>query len=284
MGVIPDPRYPKDPQELPRKQKRKPKMCNPQQQSPPQNAAWQGVYPDLSALNELFSTQATAATPGQTSPWIGFLASLGLQPIPGGQTPQQQQQQARPEQEQPSAPPAPEPERQEGHAYAGTNSAAWGQPRHQPSPGASQQPRGHSCGYSCGYSCGAPHISQLLQTITSRLLHFSSVATRASVTFFCIIALFCILSSLPGFLIQSALYVVLATSLLRMPLPTVLAGHLLYSAISFLHPVGALFLLLPCLHKLHVRGQPLGDPASWGVRFTGSNTAWNQHMNHNHQY
>merc|ERR1712107_785916 len=37
------------------------------------------------------------------SPWINFLASLGLQPIPGGQTPQQQQQ-ARPEQEQPSAP------------------------------------------------------------------------------------------------------------------------------------------------------------------------------------
>merc|ERR1711963_1176275 len=196
-----------------------PKMCNPQQQSPPQHAAWQGVYPDLSALNELFSTQATAATPGQPSPWINFLTSLGLQPIPGGQTPQQQQQ-ARPEQEQPSAPPAPEPDRQEGQAYAGTNSAAWGQP--QP-PGASQQPRGHSC----GYSCGAPHISQLLQTITNRLLHFSSVATRASVTFFCIIAFLCFLSSLPGFLIQSALYVVLATSLLRMPLPTVLAGHLL---------------------------------------------------------
>merc|ERR1712200_330579 len=279
MGVITDLRYPKDPQQHPRRQKRDPKMCNPQQQSPPQNAAWQGVYPDLSALNELFSTQATAASPGQTSPWIGFLASLGLQPISGGQN-QQQQQQARPEQEQPSAPPAPESERQEGHAYAGANSAAWSQPQHQPSPGASQQPRGHSC----GYSCGAPHISQLLQTITNRLLHFSSVATRASVTFFCIIAFLCFLSSLPGFLIQSALYVVLATSLLRMPLPTVLAGHRLYSGISFLHPVCALFLLLPCLHKLHVRGQPLGDPASWGVRFTGSNTAWNQNVNHNHQY
>merc|ERR1712211_109007 len=97
-----------------------------------------------------------------------------------------------------------------------------------------------------GYSCGAPHISQLLQTITNRLLHFSSVATRASVTFFCIIAFLCFLSSL--------------------------------------HPVCALFLLLPCLHKLHVRGQPLGDPASWGVRFTGSNAAWNQNVNHNHQY
>merc|ERR1712107_294843 len=97
-------------------------------------------------------------------------------------------------------------------------------------PKASQQPRD----YSCGYSCGAPHISQLLQTIINRLLHFSSVATRASVTFLCIIAFLCFLSSLPGFLIQSALYVVLATSLLRMPLPTVLAGHLLYSAISFL--------------------------------------------------
>merc|ERR1712211_11625 len=86
-------------------------MCNAQQQSPSQNTAWQGVYPDLSALNELFSTQqATAANAGQPFPWIGFLASLGLQPISGGQTPQQQQ--ARPEQE-PSAPPAPETERQE---------------------------------------------------------------------------------------------------------------------------------------------------------------------------
>merc|ERR1711879_779575 len=198
MG-IPEPRY-QDPQELQGKQKSEPKMCNPQQQSPPQHAAWQGVYPDLSALNELFSTQqATAASPGQPSPWINFLASLGLQPISGGQN-QQQQQQARPEQEQPSAPPAPESERQDGHAYAGTNSATWGQPQHQASPGASQQPRGHSC----GYSCGAPHISQLLQTITNRLLHFSSVATRASVTFFCIIAFLCLLSSLPGFLIQSA--------------------------------------------------------------------------------
>merc|ERR1712107_885996 len=84
----------------------------------------------------------------------------------------------------------------------------------------------------------------------------SSVATRASVTFFCIIAFLCFLSSLPVFLIQSTLYVVLATSLLR----------------------------LPCLHKLHVRGQPLGDPVSWGVRFTGSNAAWNQNVNHNHQY
>merc|ERR1712107_781713 len=77
-----------------------------------------------------------------------------------------------------------------GHTYAGANSAAWRQPLHQASPGASQQPRD----YSCGYSCGAPHISQLLQTITNRLVHFSSVATRASVTFFCIIA------CLPGFL------------------------------------------------------------------------------------
>merc|ERR1712107_24689 len=279
MGSHHRPKVSQRPRGTAEKTKKRTQDVQPQQQSPPQNAAWQGVYPDLSALNELFSIQqATAASPGQSSPWIGHLASLGLQPIPGGQT--QQQQQARPEQEQPSAPPAPETERQGGPAYAGTNSAAWGQPQHQPSPGASQQPRGHSC----GYSCGAPHIPQLLQTITNRLLHFSSVATRASVTFFCIIAFFCFLSSLPGFLIQSALYVVLATSLLRMPLPTVLAGHLLYSAISFLHPICALFLLLPCLHKLHVRGQPLGDPASWGVRFTGSNTAWNQHMNHNHQY
>merc|ERR1712107_600940 len=234
--------------ELPRKQKRKPKMCNAQQQSPPQNTAWQGVYPDLSALNELFSTQqATAANAGQPSPWIGFLASLGLQPISGGQTPQQQQ--ARPEQE-PSAPPVPETERQEGHAYAGTNSATWGQPQHQPSPGASQQPRGRHQGLR---HLLLHHRLPLPPLQPPRLPH-------------------------PVRPLRGARHL-----LLRMPLPTVLAGHLLSSAISFLHPVCALFLLLPCLHKLHVRGQPLGAPASWGVRFTGSNAAWNQNVNHNHQ-
>merc|ERR1712130_708030 len=32
--------------------------------------------------------------------------------------------------------------------------------------------------------------------------------------------------------------------------------------------------------SLHVRGQPLADSANWGVRFTGANAAWDQHMNH----
>merc|ERR1712018_441947 len=250
----------------PRKRRKDPKMCNPQQQSPPQNTGWQGVYPDLSALNELFSTQATAATPGQTSPWIGFLASLGLQPIPGGQT-QHQQQQARHEQEQPSAPPAPEPEKQEGHTYAGTNSAAWGQPQHQASPGATQQPRGHSC----GYSCGAPHISQLLQTITNRLLHFSSVATRASVTFFCIIAFLCFLSSLPGFLIQSALYVVLATSLLhalahRARRPPALLRHIPPPPCLRPLPPPALPAQAACSRPAPRRSCELGCPFHWVQR------------------
>merc|ERR1712018_1009882 len=275
MGVITNQPNTQELVSCEKREKRKPKMCNTHQQNPQENQPWQGVYPDLSALNELFSPQVNSET-SFSSPWIAFLSSLGLQPIPGSQ------QQARPAQEQPSAPPAPGTEGQDGQTFSGTNSAAWsqGQPQHQASPGASQQPRGPSC----GYSCGAPHISQLLQTITNRLLHFSSVATRASVTFFCIMAFLCILSSLPGFLIQSALYVVLATSLLRLPLPTVLAGHLLYSAISFLHPFCALALLFPCLHRLHVRGQPLADSANWGVRFTGANAAWDQHMNHSHRH
>merc|ERR1712198_636690 len=262
MGVITKQPCPQELVACEKKKKREQKMCNTRQQEPQQNQPWQGAYPDLSALNELFSPQAAVNSEQQPSPWIAFLNSLGLQPISASQPAQQQ---ARPTQDQPSAPPAPETQQQDGQNFAGTNSAAWGQ---------------QSNGHTCGYSCGAPHISQLLQAITSRILHFSSVATRASVTFFCIIAFFCILSSLPSFLIQSALYVVLATSLLRLPLPTVLAGHLLYSVITFLHPLCALVLLLPCLHRLHVRAQPLADPANWGVRFT--NTAWDQHQNHNH--
>merc|ERR1712038_365496 len=145
---------------------------------------------------------------------------MGLQPISGAQ------QEAGPAQDQPSAPPA--PQTHDDQAFAGVN-----QSRQQPTPGSPPHPNGHSC----GYSCGAPHISQLLQAITSRLIHFSSVATHASFTFSCI---------------------------------------------TFLHPLCSLFLLLPCLYRLHVRGQPLADPASWGVRFTGANAAWAQHRNHHH--
>merc|ERR1712110_1133145 len=273
-------------------EKRRTKMCHPSQTSPNPNQAWQGVYPDLSAFNDLFSPQAAPQPNPQPSPWISFLGFLGLQPIP-----QEQQQQQGSAQEQPSAPPAPEQE-PAGQTFAGSN--VYSQP---PQPGPTQpgnqgsntqSPSGGAQGcyqdsnhprrsaQSCNLSCNSPHIKQLFQAATSRLLHFSTVATRASVTFFCAIAFFCILSSLPGFLIHSALYLVLATSLLGLPLPALLAGHVLYSAVTFLHPLCALVLLLPCLHRLHVRRLPLASPANWGPRFTGGNAAWTHH-HHRHQ-
>merc|ERR1711953_170702 len=206
------------------------KMCHPSQTSPNPNQAWQGVYPDLSAFNDLFSAQAAPQPNPQPSPWISFLGFLGLQPIP-----QEQQQQQGSGQEQPSAPPAPEQEAA-GETFAGANVYSQRQPPQpgptqaghqgsntQSSPGGAQgcyqdssNPRRSA--QSCNFSCNSPHIKQLFQAATSRLLHFSTVATRASVTFFCAIAFFCILSSLPGFLIHSALYLVLATSLLGLPL------------------------------------------------------------------
>merc|ERR1712088_347425 len=271
------------------------KMCHPSQTSPNPNQAWQGVYPDLSAFNDLFSPQAAPQPNPQPSPWISFLGSLGLQPIP-----QEQHQQQGSAQEQPSAPPAPEQE-PAGQTFAGSN--VYSQP---PQPG-SNQPSGHQgsntqsppggaqgcyqdssnprrSAQSCNFSCNSPHIKQLFQAATSRLLHFSTVATRASVTFFCAIAFFCILSSLPGFLIHSALYLVLATSLLGLPLPALLAGHVLYSVVTFLHPLCALVLLLPCLHKLHVRRLPLANPLNWGPRIGGGNAAWTRHHHQGHQH
>merc|ERR1712110_1133536 len=245
------------------------KMCHPSQTSPNPNQAWQGVYPDLSAFNDLFSPQAAPQPNPQPSPWISFLGSLGLQPIPQ----EQQHQQQGSAQEQPSAPPAPEQE-PAGQTFAGSNVYSQRQP---PQPGSkqpghqgsnTQSPPGGAQGcyqdsnhprrsaQSCNFSCNSPHIKQLFQAATSRLLHFSTVATRASVTFFCAIAFFCILSSLPGFLIHSALYLVLATSLLGLPLPALLAGHVL---------------------RL-----PLASPANWGPRFTGGNAAWTHH-HHRHQ-
>merc|ERR1712198_2250 len=119
------------------------------------------------------------------------------------------------------------------------------------------------------------------KAVIPRLLHFSSVVTHASITFFCAIAFFCILSSLPGFLINSALYLVLATSLLGLPLPALLAGHVIYSVVTFLHPLCALVLLLPCPYRLHVRCLPLANPANW--RFIGANTAWTHYHHQNQQ-
>merc|ERR1712107_352414 len=90
-----------------------------------------------------------------------------------------------------------------GDQASGTQSAPGAHGCHQGTNQSRRSPQ------SCGFSCNSPHIKQLFQAITSRLLHFSSVATRASITFFCAIALFCILSSLPGFLIHFTLYLVL---------------------------------------------------------------------------
>merc|ERR1712018_778814 len=177
------------------------KMCHPSQSSPNQNQAWQGVYPDLSAFNDLFSPAAPPPNP-QSSPWISFPRSLGLQPIP-----QEQQQQQGSAQEQPSAPPATEQE-PAGQTFVGSNVYS-----QQPQAGNQRSnTQSHSDAQGCdqgsnqsrrstqsyNYSCTSPHIKHLFQAFTSRLLHFSSVATRASITFFSAIALFCFLSSLPG--------------------------------------------------------------------------------------
>merc|ERR1712130_921033 len=165
------------------------KMCHPSQSSPNQNQAWQGVYPDLSAFNDLFSP-APQPNP-QSSPWIAFLGSLGLQPIP-------QNQQQGPTQEQPSAPPASEQDTTgAGQTFAGSNvNSQPPQPGNQRSntqyppdaqgyyQGSNQSRRSTQ---SCGYSCAYPHISQLFKAVIPCLLHFSSVATRASITFFCAI-------------------------------------------------------------------------------------------------
>merc|ERR1712226_1333545 len=262
------------------------KMCHPSQSSPYQNQAWQGVYPDLSAFNNLFSPAAPPPNP-QSSPWISFLRSLGLEPIP------HEQQQQGSDQEQPSAPPATEQE-PAGQTFAGSN--VYSQQPQAGNQGSNTQSHSGAQGcdqgsnqsrrstQSCGYSCTSPHIKHLFQAFTSRLLHFSSVATRASITFFCAIVLFCFLSSLPGFLIHSALYFVLATSLLGLPLPALLAGHVIYSVVTFLHPICALILLLPCLHKLHVRRLPLANFGNWGPGFARGNAVWTHHHHHGHQH
>merc|ERR1712107_783635 len=276
-GVITDPRYPKDPQELPRKQKREPKMCNPQQQNPPQNAAWQGVYPDLSALNQLFSTQQ-ALQRMQDSPLRGLTSWLLLACSPS----------------------------QEARLRSNSNKPDLSRNNLLPHQHLRLRDTGsHLCRSKlcCLASTSTPSISRSIPTTSRSLLrlllrcspHLPTppddhqppapllLGRHQGLRHLLLHHRLPLLPLQPPRL-PHLVHPLRGARHLSPPhaLAPVLAGHLLYSAISFLHPVCALFLLLPCLHKLHVRGQPLGDPVSWGVRFTGSNAAWNQHMNHNH--
>ena len=217
-----------------------------QQQPSAPSQPWQSLYPDLAAMFPPPAPASPAASPA--SPWVSLLGLFGLQPIP----------QDAP---RPFAPPAPE------EARAASQSSLPYPPAGAPSHPQAEAPAGRP--HVCGYSCGSPHISQLAQAIGSRLRHFTSVVTRTSATFFCGLLAFLVLSSIPGFLLHTGLYLVVASSLLGLPLPTLLASTMLYSFISSMHPLVSLMLLLPCLHRLHVHGLPLADRNTWGVRFTG---------------
>ena len=220
-------------------------MCQQPQPSAPQqhqpsapSQSWQSLYPDLAVI---FPRPAPA--PPVASPWVSFLELFGLQPITQ-------------EASLPSAPSAPEEARAAGEGCLPYPPAG------EPSNPQPEAPVGGP--HTCGYSCGSSHISQLAQVIGSRLRHFTSVLTRTSATFFCGLMAFLLLSAIPDFLIHTGLYLVVATSLLGLPLPTLLASHLLYSFISSMHPLCSLVLLLPCLHRLHVIRLPLADRNTWG--------------------
>merc|ERR1712037_137714 len=260
---------PENPQN--RKKTENQKMCHPSQSSPNQNQAWQGVYPDLSTFNALFSPAAPTPNP-QSSPWISFLGSLGLQPIP------QEQQQQGSAQEHPSAPPVPEENPWSDICWIKCQQPAQPRKRHPVSTRSTGmldsilrlllRLPSHQAAVPSGHLSPPPLLLRRHPSLHHLLLCHRPLLHPLQ----------------PPWLPHPfRLYFVLATSLLGLPLPSLLAGHVIYSVVTFLHPLCALVLLLPCLHKLHVRRLPLATPANWGSGFTGANAAWTHHHHQGHQ-
>jgi hypothetical protein len=130
----------------------------------------------------------------------------------------------------------------------------------------------------CHPTCTAPDLANLLHAASSKMLQFAATATRASCTVFTGLLFMMVLSGLPCSIVHTGLYLLLASALLGLPLPALLAGCLLHGLVSSLPPLLALLLLLGCLHRLHVRRLPLVDPATWQLRFTGLQRHWTQHQ------
>merc|ERR1712137_133723 len=100
------------------------------------------------------------------------------------------------------------------------------------------------------------------EVVVERFRQFSAVFTRSLSVVLTLIAAFSLLSLMPKALISSLMFMIIASSL-GLHLPTIFAGHLIYSVIHSFDPFFLALVGVWAVHKKFIRGQPLFNARYW---------------------
>merc|ERR1719297_454166 len=124
----------------------------------------------------------------------------------------------------------------------------------------------HFCGPQRGQGCwhrGSQHQDFIVpEVVVERFRQFSAVFTRSLSVLLTLVAAFSLLSLMPKALISSLMFMIIASSL-GLHLPTIFAGHLIYSIIHTFDPFFLALVGVWAVHKRCIRGQPLFSARYW---------------------
>merc|ERR1711982_285083 len=136
-----------------------------------------------------------------------------------------------------------------------------------PPPGNGAQNQNRFCGQrgqGCWHS-GPQHQDfnfVVPEVMVERFRQFTAVITRSLTVLLTLVAAFSLLSLMPKTLISSLMFMILASSL-GLHLPTIFAGHLIYSIIHSFDPFFLALVGVWAVHKRCIRGQPLFSARYW---------------------
>eukprot|EP00092_Neocalanus_flemingeri_P034243 GFUD01037240.1.p1 GENE.GFUD01037240.1~~GFUD01037240.1.p1 ORF type:complete len:226 (+),score=40.45 GFUD01037240.1:129-806(+) len=202
---------------------------------------WQGLYPDLSSLLNQPEQDQNQRRP---SLFLLLLNFLGINTNPSSTAPNMDSGSSPPTQ-----PTSPGP---------GNN------PSQEQSTSGNGQPQAHC-------NCHGNQQPDLITLLVGRFSQFSVCFTRCFVVFLAIIMFVTTVSLLPNSLLYSAVYLLLAAGL-GLPLPTLLAGHVLYALLNCFDPLFVVVISIWAAHKTFIRRKPLVDVQFWKRRIAGLET------------
>jgi len=225
---------------------------------------WQRLYPDIAALfaannNNNNQQQQQEMENDNNNPLMILLQQLlGAAQGPGGASSAPPAAASAPPltpQPQPSASSAPPP-------------SAPPPPSSGPPPPQGNGAQNHFCGPQRGQGCwhnGSQHQDfnfVVPEVVVERFRQFSAVFTRSLSVVLTLVAAFSLLSLMPKALISSLMFMIIASSL-GLHLPTIFAGHLIYSIIHSFDPFFLALVGVWAVHKKFIRGQPLFNARYW---------------------
>merc|ERR1712004_793534 len=120
-------------------------------------------------------------------------------------------------------------------------------------------------GQGCWHRNGSLHQDfnfVVPEVVVERFRQFSALFTRSLSVVLTLIAAFSLLSLMPKALISSLMFMIIASSL-GLHLPTIFAGHLIYSVIHSFDPFFLALVGVWAVHKKFIRGQPLFNARYW---------------------